>query len=600
MAGVKPDFKIYNTVPKAFWYHVNQKPKSVANWQKLKGIWQEQTWEEYGQLVKQIGLGLKSYGINKGDKISILSQTRMEWVACDMGIIAIGGITAPIYHSNTAEQIQYIAEHSEAKLIFLEDQEQLDKVIKVWDRLPSVTKIIVFDAYTPKDMTNVISFKEFIENVIDDDSFEKCIEKSYPSDVISFIYTSGTTGNPKAGVITNANVISSIKHLPKILDISQKDLTIAYLPLAHIAERLLGHFLKLVCGNQTAFAESIEDMPNNVRQVGPSIMFGTPRVFEKFYAKIATGIADATWFQKKIYYWAIDIGKETSKSKGSDSFFLKIKEFMAKYLIYNKIKKIFGGRIRYMVSGAAPISPDIVHFFNWMSITILEGYGMTETTGIISINTPNAIKIGSVGKPYPNTQVRIEKDGEICVKAPQNIHKYFNEKEASDRLLEPDNDGKFWLHTGDVGYIDDEGYLFITDRKKDILITAGGKNVAPQYIENLLKTIPYVSQSMVYGDAKPYLTALITLDEDEITKFARDNKILYQDLSGLSKKREVFDLLKNKIQLMNENLPSYETIKKFKILEEDFDQDKDELTPTFKVKRKVVIDNYKVLLDSMY
>ena len=600
MAGVKPDFKIYNTVPKAFWYHVNQKPKSVANWQKLKGIWQEQTWEEYGRLVKQIGLGLKSYGIKKGDKISILSQTRMEWVACDMGIIAIGGITAPIYHSNTAEQIQYIAEHSEAKLIFLEDQEQLDKVIKVWDRLPSVTKIIVFDAYAPKDMTNVISFKEFIENVIDDDSFEKCIEKSYPSDVISFIYTSGTTGNPKAGVITNANVISSIKHLPKILDISQKDLTIAYLPLAHIAERLLGHFLKLVCGNQTAFAESIEDMPNNVRQVGPSIMFGTPRVFEKFYAKIATGIADATWFQKKIYYWAIDIGKETSKSKGSDSFFLKIKEFMAKYLIYNKIKKIFGGRIRYMVSGAAPISPDIVHFFNWMSITILEGYGMTETTGIISINTPNAIKIGSVGKPYPNTQVRIEKDGEICVKAPQNIHKYFNEKEASDRLLEPDNDGKFWLHTGDVGYIDDEGYLFITDRKKDILITAGGKNVAPQYIENLLKTIPYVSQSMVYGDARPYLTALITLDEDEITKFARDNKILYQDLSGLSKKREVFDLLKNKIQLMNENLPSYETIKKFKILEEDFDQDKDELTPTFKVKRKVVIDNYKVLLDSMY
>ena len=260
MAGVKPDFKIYNTVPKAFWYHVNQKPKSVANWQKLKGIWQEQTWEEYGQLVKQIGLGLKSYGINKGDKISILSQTRMEWVACDMGIIAIGGITAPIYHSNTAEQIQYIAEHSEAKLIFLEDQEQLDKVTKVWDRLPRVTKIIVFDAYAPKDMTNVISFKEFIENVIDDDSFEKCIEKSYPSDVISFIYTSGTTGNPKAGVITNANVISSIKHLPKILDISQKDLTIAYLPLAHIAERLLGHFLKLVCGNQTAFAESIEDM----------------------------------------------------------------------------------------------------------------------------------------------------------------------------------------------------------------------------------------------------------------------------------------------------------------------------------------------------
>ena len=261
---------------------------------------------------------------------------------------------------------------------------------------------------------------------------------------------------------------------------------------------------------------------------------------------------------------------------------------------------IFGGRIRYMISGAAPISPDIINFFKWMNITILEGYGMTETTGIISINLPHAVKIGSVGKPYPNTKIKIAEDGEICVMAPQNIKNYFNNKDATDRLLESNNNGNYWLRTGDVGYIDDDGYLFITDRKKDILITAGGKNVAPQYIENLLKTIPYVSQSMVYGDAKPYLTALITLDDDEITKFARDRKILYQDLSDLSQKRVVVQLINNEIQFINEKLPSYETIKKFKILEEDFDQDKDELTPTFKVKRKVVIDNYKILLESMY
>ena len=597
---MKPDFSIQNTVPKAFWFHVKQKPESVANWQKLNGVWKPQTWQEYGALAKQIGLALKSSGMEKADKISILSQCRMEWVACDMGIIGMGGITAPIYHSNTPEQVQYIVEHSEAKFIFLENQEQLDKMLKIWNRLPNVKKIIVFDSYVPKDIPNVTTLNKFIQTGVDDDSFEEHIEESDPNDAISFIYTSGTTGNPKAGVISNSNVISSIEHLPEMLDISQNDLTVAYLPLAHIAERLLGHFLKLVYGNQTAFAESIEDMPNNIRQVGPSIFFGTPRVFEKFYAKIATAISDATSFQKKIYHWAISIGKEISISDGSNSFFLKSKGWLAKFLIYNKIMDIFGGRIRYMISGAAPISPDIINFFKWMNITILEGYGMTETTGIISINLPHAVKIGSVGKPYPNTKIKIAEDGEICVMAPQNIKNYFNNKDATDRLLESNNNGNYWLRTGDVGYIDDDGYLFITDRKKDILITAGGKNVAPQYIENLLKTIPYVSQSMVYGDAKPYLTALITLDDDEITKFARDRKILYQDLSDLSQKRVVVQLINNEIQFINEKLPSYETIKKFKILEEDFDQDKDELTPTFKVKRKVVIDNYKILLESMY
>ena len=597
---MKPDFSIQNTVPKAFWFHVKQKPESVANWQKLNGVWEPQTWQEYGALAKQIGLALKSSGMEKADKISILSQCRMEWVACDMGIIGMGGITAPIYHSNTPEQVQYIVEHSEAKFIFLENQEQLDKMLKIWNRLPNVKKIIVFDSYVPKDIPNVTTLNKFIQTGVDDDSFEEHIEESDPNDAISFIYTSGTTGNPKAGVISNSNVISSIEHLPEMLNISQNDLTIAYLPLAHIAERLLGHFLKLVYGNQTAFAESIEDMPNNVRQVGPSIFFGTPRVFEKFYAKIATATSDATSFQKKIYHWAISIGKEISISDGSNSFFLKSKGWLAKFLIYNKIMDIFGGRIRYMISGAAPISPDIINFFKWMNITILEGYGMTETTGIISINLPHAVKIGSVGKPYPNTKIKIAEDGEICVMAPQNIKNYFNNKDATDRLLESNNNGNYWLRTGDVGYIDDDGYLFITDRKKDILITAGGKNVAPQYIENLLKTIPYVSQSMVYGDAKPYLTALITLDDDEITKFARDRKILYQDLSDLSQKRVVVQLINNEIQFINEKLPSYETIKKFKILEEDFDQDKDELTPTFKVKRKVVIDNYKILLESMY
>ena len=599
----KPDFNICNTVPKAFLHHVTEQKHDIANWSKVKGVWESQTWGEYGANAKKIGQALLTSGMNPGDKVSILSQTRLEWVMCDMAIMCIGCVTAPVYHSNTKEQVLYIAEHSDARLMFIEDQEQLDKILEIWGRLPNVEKAVVFDAYHPKDLPNVTSFADFIETGIDDDSFEQRIESSKPEEVISFIYTSGTTGHPKAGIINSDNVISMIKYLPDMLDIRKEDISLAYLPLAHIAERLLGHFLKLVYGNETAFAESIEDMPDNTRQVGPTILFGTPRVYEKYYARISTGIGDATWVQKKVYNWSVETGRKRSKllsKKKSIPITLKFKSAMAKFLIYNKIKDIFGGRIRFMISGAAPISPEIIHYFKWMGITIYEAYGMTETTGVISCNKPGFVKIGSVGQLLPETEVKIADDGEICVRAPQNIKEYYKNEEATNELLKPGSNDSFWLHTGDVGHIDEDGYLFITDRKKDLIITAGGKNVAPQNIENLLKTSPYVSQAMVFGDKKPYLTALITMDEDEIAKFARDHKLLYQDLANLSKKEEVHELYRQEVHLKNEKLASYETIKKFFVLEEDFDQDKDELTPTLKVRRKVVTERYRDILENLY
>ena len=599
----KPDFNICNTVPKAFLHHVTEQKHDIANWSKVKGVWESQTWGEYGANAKKIGQALLTSGMNPGDKVSILSQTRLEWVMCDMAIMCIGCVTAPVYHSNTKEQVLYIAEHSDARLMFIEDQEQLDKILEIWGRLPNVEKAVVFDAYHPKDLPNVTSFADFIETGIDDDSFEQRIESSKPEEVISFIYTSGTTGHPKAGIINSDNVISMIKYLPDMLDIRKEDISLAYLPLAHIAERLLGHFLKLVYGNETAFAESIEDMPDNTRQVGPTILFGTPRVYEKYYARISTGIGDATWVQKKVYNWSVETGRKRSEllsKKESIPITLKFKSAMAKFLIYNKIKDIFGGRIRFMISGAAPISPEIIHYFKWMGITIYEAYGMTETTGVISCNKPGFVKIGSVGQLLPETEVKIADDGEICVRAPQNIKEYYKNEEATNELLKPGSNDSFWLHTGDVGHIDEDGYLFITDRKKDLIITAGGKNVAPQNIENLLKTSPYVSQAMVFGDKKPYLTALITMDEDEIAKFARDHKLLYQDLANLSKKEEVHELYRQEVHLKNEKLASYETIKKFFVLEEDFDQDKDELTPTLKVRRKVVTERYRDILENLY
>jgi len=602
------NYHTYNTIPKLFWRQVTDFSENLSIWEKQDGLWKSLTWGEYGATSRDVGNALLASGIQKGDKISLLSQTRPEWVICDMGIISIGCVTAPIYHSNTNEQVFYIADQSDSILAIVEDQEQLDKMLAVWDRLPNIKKIVVMDHYFPSDLPNVYSYESFLALGREygkkyQDHFEELIRESQPDDLISFTYTSGTTGDPKAGMYTSKNIIASARYLPSAIGVTPNDFYVCFLPMAHIAERLVGHFIRFISGHAAAFAESIEDMPQNIRQTGPTVVFGTPRVWEKFYAKIMTGIGDATWLQKKIYHWAIGVGKATSDNKiaGVNSHvWLKLKTRIARFLILDKIKDIFGGNIRCMLTGAAPISKEIIHFFNWVGLEVYEAYGMTETSGVITTQSEGKTKIGSVGLPIEGTELKIMDDGEICCRGDQNIQSYYKNEEATNELLKPDGEGGFWLHTGDVGHIDEEGYLFITDRKKDIIITAGGKNVAPQNIENLMKTSPYVSQAMVIGDKKPYLTMLVTLDEDEITKFARDRKILYQDLGDLTKKDEVIDLLNHVVKEKNSALASYESIKKFRILEEELDQDKDEVTPTLKVKRKVVTANNQDLIDSMY
>ncbi len=597
-----------DTVPGIFRRLVSERSDQVTIWRKLAGSWASITWGEYGQWAEDLGNALIATGLNPGDKVSILSQTRVEWAAADMGIIGAGCVTAPIYHSNTDEQVRYIVEHSDSRLVFVEDQEQLDKMLAIWPELPQVEKLVVFDKYAPKDLENVVSLEAFREegrahSKKNPEAYNQRLEAVKPDDVVSFIYTSGTTGPPKAAMVTSRNILAIIKHLPKLVGLRGDDLTIAYLPLAHIAERDVGHFMKLASGNATVFAESIEDLSANLRQTGPTVMFGTPRIFEKFYARIVTGIRDATAFQRAVYNWALRVGtsmSDTRIAKVKPSFWLRARHALAHFLIFRKIRDLFGGRIKFMLSGGAPISPEIIRFFHQVGIDIYEVYGMTETTGLISMNYPGANRIGSVGKIFPDTEVRFDEDGEICSRGPQMCLGYYKNEKGTAELLEPVPDQPPWLHTGDIGRLDEEGYLFITDRKKDLLITAGGKNVAPQNIENLLKTSPYVSQAMVYGDRRPYLTALITLDEDEIITFARDQRIQYRDLPDLSQKPEVTSLIAKMIKTKNQSLASYESIKKFRILEEDFDQDRDEITPTLKIRRKVVVSRYDDLLQSMY
>lgn len=603
-----PDLTVYNTVPKLFWYQVRNYGREPTLWWKKGGLWKKITWREYGNWSQAVGNALLSQGLHPGDKVSILSQTRVEWVVIDMAIMGVGCITTPIYHSNTAQQVRYILDHSQSQIVFVEDQEQLDKVLTIWETLPQLKLVVVMDKFLVADGQRVVSLKRFTEQGRQfgqdhPEDFQERFQAVQPADIVSFIYTSGTTGPPKAAMITSENVIAIIRHLPSLLELRREDVTIAYLPLAHIAERVVGHFLKLFAGNQTVFAESLEDLPSNLRQTGPTVMFGTPRVFEKFYARILTGIQDATWFQKSTFRWCHGIGKKVTERELKHQkipFGLKLQRCLAHRLIFRKIQDIFGGNIRFMISGGAPIAPNIIRFFYEMGLKIYEVYGMTETTGLLSMNRPGAYKIGSVGKLFPETEIHLETDGEICAHGPQNCSGYYRNKEATRELLTPDASGITWLHTGDIGYFDEEGFLYITDRKKDLIITAGGKNVAPQNIENLLKTSPYISQAMVYGDRKPYLTALLTLDDDEITKFARDRRILYSDLSDLTKQPEVVKLIRQEVQAKNQQLASYQTIKKFRILEEELDQDKDEITPTLKVKRKIVTENYRSLLENLY
>jgi len=572
------------------------------------GVWESLTWGQYLGRAEDLGHALLASGLRPGDKVSILSQTRVEWAAADMAIIGAGCITAPIYHSNIEEQVRYIVEHSDSRLVFVEDQEQLDKMLAIWPALPEVERVVVFDRYAPGTLENVVSLDQFLEEGRGHarehpGAWRERGDEVAPDDVVSFIYTSGTTGPPKAAMVTSRNILSIIRHLPRLVGLRGDDLTIAYLPLAHIAERDVGHFMKLASGNRTVYAESIDDLAHDLRQTGPTVMFGTPRIFEKFYARIVTGIRDATAFQRAVYNWALKVGTRMSDTRirgARPSWRLRGLHALAHFLIFRKIRDLFGGRIRFMLSGGAPISPEIIRFFHRVGIDIYEVYGMTETTGLISMNHPAANRIGSVGPIFPDTEVRFDEDGEICARGPQMCLGYYRNDEGTRELLETSEDGAPWLHTGDIGRLDEDGYLFITDRKKDLIITAGGKNVAPQNIENLLKTSPYVSQAMVYGDARPYLTALITLDEDEIVTFARDRRIRYRDLPDLSRNPEVVDLITGMVKEKNHELASYETIKKFRILEEDFDQDKDEITPTLKVRRKVVVSRYQDLLEGMY
>ncbi len=591
------------TIPELFRKRVERNPAKIAFVHVYKGKWTPVSYGEYFEQCKKVGLGLVAAGMQKGDMVSIWSNNRAEWYFTDLGCSLLGGVPVGIYQTNTAEQGAYIISHSNSKILIAEGREEVDKVLSLWDQLPMLEKIFTIEHVEVKD-PRIRRFHELFEmgerlEAEQPNLFEERYSAIRPDDLVTLVYTSGTTGPPKGVMLTHTNCLYFLEHYFDFLPVTSEDVTVAFLPLCHVGGRMGGHYVLIYSGMTGVFAESWEELLYNLSEVRPTFIGTTPRIIEKFHSMVETMIDEAPKIQQVLSRWSQRVGAKVSEitQRGeSPGPLLRAEYLLADLILFRKIRDIFGGKIRYFVSGGAPISKKLIDYFHAVGILILESYGLSEGSGSFVQNQRHDFRFGSVGKVFPGSEIKIIDDGEICYRGPATCQGYFKDPDGTRELIDSGN----WLHTGDIGIFDQDGYLFITDRKKDIMITSGGKNVAPQNIENLLKTSKYISHACVFGDGRKYLTALVTLDEDEILKYARDNKIIFKDLRELTKDPRIVKLISNEVKEKNQHLHHVEQIKYFRILEEELDQDEGEITPTMKVKRKVMYQRYKDLVESMY
>ncbi|MCP4680899.1 MAG: long-chain fatty acid--CoA ligase [Desulfobacterales bacterium] len=578
----------------------------VAMREKYKGIWQEISWEKYLCKVKFFTLGLSGLGLGDNDQASILGENCPEWLFSDIAIQALGGISVGIYPSNSQEQVKYILDHSKSKIVIVKDQEQADKVLSVKDSLPDLEKIIAIDIRGLRhyDEPLLISWKEVEElgRLADrntPNAFHDLVAKTQPDHVAFIVYTSGTTGPPKGAMITHKNAVHMIiKGLQPILKFTDKDTLLSYLPLCHILERNLSMAMPLVFGYTINFAESIETVQENIREISPTFFAAVPRILEKIHSSVKIKLENTTWFKRMTYnFWepvGVTVGKYRMDKKRLP-IFLQLAYVMGYLWSYRTVRDKIGLlRCRCIMSGGAPIAPEVLSFYRSLGINTVEMYGLTETCGTVS-GPHNKIKDNSVGEPCKALEFRLAEDGEILLKGDSVFAGYFRDPGATEEVIQ---DG--WLHTGDIGRLDEEGHLYIVDRKKDIIITSGGKNISPSEIENRIKCSPYIKEAVVIGDGLKYLTALIQIEYDNVGNWAQNNKIAYTTYKSLATEPTVFDLIKREIEHTNETLARVETIKKFKILEKELDQDDEELTATQKVKRKVIAGRFKKEITEMY
>ena len=574
------------------------KPDLLAS--KVQGRYAPLASEEVAADVRHLALGLSGLGCKAGDKVVLLADNGPWWIMADFAVLCLGAATVPIYPTLVPEQIKFIIQDSDASVVLCSSPELWAKIAAIRADLTKVRNFVVFYDAAPAGalpLKDVLARGRTVD-AGDPALFEKSALAVRPGDVASIIYTSGTTGVPKGVMLSHANFLSNIKTLSDLVAFGHPDVVLSFLPLSHVLERMVT-WAFLYKGCSIAYAESVETVAANLTEVRPHIMVSVPRLFEKLYAKIMDNVLLGSPLKRKIFAWAVRVGTEHTRlalAKKPIPGGLRRKRALAHKLVFSKILEKTGGRVRFFVSGGAPLSRDIAEFFQAIGLLVLEGYGLTETAPVLAVNTFEDVRFGTVGKIIPGVQVRIAADGEILAKGP-NIMVGYYKKEAETREA---FDAEGWFHTGDIGHLDADGFLVITDRKKDLIVTAGGKNIAPQPIENLLKRNPYIANAVVVGGRRKFISALIVPDFEKLAEYAREKQIAFASAAELAGRDDIKGFLLEEIDRSTPHLAPYEKIKKIAVLGRDFELEREELTPTLKVKRSKVEEKYKDLIDALY
>jgi long-chain acyl-CoA synthetase len=596
-----------DTLAKLFRHVVRERADKVAMREKHLGIWRSITWREYGEKARRVGLGMVALGLEPRDVVSIIADNCPEWLYTDLGTLCVGAVTNGIYTTDSARQVEYIVNDSGTRFFFAENEEQLDKILAVRARCPQLVKIFVYDLEGLHGFHDeqVMSFDALLELGARYDrdhpgAWDAMVELAKADDLAILVYTSGTTGPPKGAMLSHRNVLFQLGYSDYLIQPREGDQQLSFLPLCHIAERTFTVFNPLRTGATVNFAENIDTVPENIREVAPAVFFAVPRIWEKFYSGVALRMREATVLGRLAYRWAIGVGMAIAEARLAGRqvpVWRRLMFRVADFLVLDNVKRSIGlHRARGAATGAAPISPDLIKWYMALGIEMREVYGQTENTGLATAMPHHRIKLGTVGMARPDTEVKLSPEGEILLRGPHVFMGYYNNPAKTAETIDADG----WLHTGDVGVMDDDGFVRITDRMKDIIITAGGKNITPSEIENQLKFSPYISDAVVIGDRRKFLSCLVMLDHETVAQFAQEQNVPFTNFASLCRTKEVQELIWSEIERVNKDLARVETVKKFRLIEQILTPEDEELTPTMKLKRSLVNVKYKQVIDEMY